>query len=488
VVETVAALLVISGVMAAIQFAGPAILDNDGYYHIRWSRLLTEEAPSLPEFKWLPLTVLSPEDYADHHFLYHVLLAPFTSGDLRLGAKLSAVVFSSLGLTAIFSLLIAYRTPYRWLWLVPLIGGSSPFLYRMAMTRAPALSLLFLGIGCHLILRRKAAWLAILSFLFTWSYSLFPLILFFAGAYTAAVYVVERRLYLKPVWASLAGVAAGLIVNPYFPNNVELFGKHVLMKYAPEYVVDVGVEWYPYETWTFVETSAVAFAVYFIALVLFNRRDKSFPAASIMFLIVSALFLLLALKSRRFVEYWPPFAVLFAAFAAGSELREWVGAWPKSSRDRLVKGAVAALLCGSMIVGVAANIINAYQDVKTEADPFAYRGAAEWLAANTPKGAMVFNTDWDDFPMLFYYNTHNTYVAGLDPTYLHDRDPELWNLYARVTLGEEPDPAPIIRDRFGAEYVFTDNDHDAFIDHAISSGDFKTVYSDRFATVLRIIN
>ena len=95
----------------------------------------------------------------------------------------------------------------------------------------------------------------------------------------------------------------------------------------------------------------------------------------------------------------------------------------------------------------------------SEADPYAYEGASEWIAANTPAGSMVFNTDWDDFPMLYYYNPSNAYIVGLDPTYLYDRDKELWNLYARITLGEEDDPAPLIRERFGAEYVFTDNDH-----------------------------
>src|SRR5687768_15304696 len=54
--------------------------DWDGYYHIRWSALLWESFKSgnwLPEFTWLPLTVLNPQDYADHHFLFHLLQIPF---------------------------------------------------------------------------------------------------------------------------------------------------------------------------------------------------------------------------------------------------------------------------------------------------------------------------------------------------------------------------------------------------------------------------
>ena len=168
-VEIAAAFVVILGVMSWIEFAGPAILDNDGYYHIRWAALLRESAPRLPAFEALPLTTINERDYADHHLLFHVLLVPFTFGDLRVGAKLAAAVFSSAGIASLFSLLVVYRTPYRWLWLAPLIASSEPFLYRMSMTRAPSLSLLLLGIGAYLIFRRKLLLLGVLAFAFTWT-------------------------------------------------------------------------------------------------------------------------------------------------------------------------------------------------------------------------------------------------------------------------------------------------------------------------------
>ncbi|HSQ18928.1 MAG TPA: hypothetical protein VLR92_01005, partial [Blastocatellia bacterium] len=116
-------LALILAVMGWIQFGGPAILDNDGYYHIRWATMLRENWPHLPRFKALPLTTLDEQDYVDHHYLFHVLLIPFTLGDLRVGAKLAAVVFSSLGICSIFALLVSWRVQYRWLWLAPLVAG-----------------------------------------------------------------------------------------------------------------------------------------------------------------------------------------------------------------------------------------------------------------------------------------------------------------------------------------------------------------------------
>jgi hypothetical protein len=99
---------------------------------------------------------------------------------------------------------------------------------------------------------------------------------------------------------------------------------------------------------------------------------------------------------------------------------------------------------------------------------------------------MIFNTDWDDFPRLFYYDPTHSYVSGLDPSYLYDKDPSLSRLNDRITLGDQDDPGPLIRDRFGARYVFTDNGHDKFYDAAMDSGWFDIVYEDDQCRILHI--
>jgi hypothetical protein len=114
------------------------------------------------------------------------------------------------------------------------------------------------------------------------------------------------------------------------------------------------------------------------------------------------------------------------------------------------------------------------------------RGASEWLAAHTPAGSLVFNTDWAAFPELFYYNQHNVYVTGLDPRYLFDSQPDLWKVYDSVTQGQEKQPGRIIRERFGTEYVVARSDSTDFLDAARASGEFETAYSDANASVLRV--
>ena len=489
-VELVIAFALILVVMRWIEFGGPAILDNDGFYHMRWSRTLREQFPHLPRFQSLPLTILNEQDYVDHHYLFHVMLMPFTFGeDMRLGAKWAAVTFSSLGILSLFGLLVAFDVRHRWLWLAPIIASSEPFLYRMSMTRAPALSLGMIGLGAYLILKRKYAWLALLSFAFVWYYSLFPLIFILAALYAVAVYLAERRIEWRAPLCSLAGIVAGLVVNPYFPKNLHLLWQHVLMKATSGsgYAVDVGVEWYPYDAWDLLRLSALAFVIFFTGLAAFEYRRRGRDLKPLFFLLVSLVLLLMMFKSRRFVEYWPPLAVVFAAFTISPRLAEFDRSWFRPVRERAVASVVAAIV--TVVVGAAMilTVAEARRDMKSEADPYDYKGASEWIATNVPAGAMIFNTDWDDFPMLYYYNQNNPYIVGLDPSYLYDRDKALWNLYARITLGEEDDPAPLIRERFGAEYVFTDNQHPDFMENATTSGKFEIVYTDAKTTVLRLL-
>ncbi|MGH9941915.1 MAG: hypothetical protein ACRD9R_06100, partial [Pyrinomonadaceae bacterium] len=147
-------------------------------------------------------------------------------------------------------------------------------------------------------------------------------------------------------------------------------------------------------------------------------------------------------------------------------------------------GFVALLLAVSAFFTVRAE----RSEIRESAPPEAYAAGAEWMRRNVPPGEIVFNTDWDDFPKLFYYDPTHAYVSGLDPNYLHDRDRDLSKLYEEITLGRERDPGPLIRERFGARYVFTDNEdvHNDFYDKAMDSGWFEEVYTDEHCTILRI--
>ena len=123
-----------------------------------------------------------------------------------------------------------------------------------------------------------------------------------------------------------------------------------------------------------------------------------------------------------------------------------------------------------------------------------YRRSMEWATAldetgadNIPKNELIFNCTWDDFPKLFFYNTKHRYVYGLDPNYLYSENPELYKTLKDLTEGKIDDPAPVIRDKFGAKYIFADaKENTEMIAKALDSGWAEIIYEDDEARLLKI--
>lgn len=474
-----------AALLAAVQFSTPALAGNDGYYHIRLAWLMRIQGVDAP-FPWLPLTVLNEAQFVDHHFLYHLLLLPFTYGDLRLGAKMSGVLFPALAFLAAWWLLRARRVPYAALWSLGLLAVSEAFIYRMSMPRAQSLSLAVLFLALHWLLAGRHRLLLPLAFAYVWLYNGFPLILLLAGVYVAARWLVERRVTWRPLAYVSAGIALGLLAHPDFPHNLLFLARHVGPKLVDPVSVSVGSEWYPYRTTQLLENSAPALLVFVAGIVALGLHAGRMDVATATGLFLSVLFGAMLFRSRRFVEYFPPFALLFAALAWSPVVRGYL-AGAKGDHARLRRRALAGL--GALIlVPALAFTLPASRRALERSKPYTrYAGAAAWLQENTPPGARVFQTDWDDFPRLFYYNTHNTYTLGLDPTYMQSYDPALYELWVDITRARVVQPSAVISRDFGATYVFTDRRHDAFLHEADDDPALVEVYRDEEAIVLQVL-
>ena len=483
--SVVAAFIASGLLLAVIQFAGPNIVDFDGYYHIKMARLIREQGLPTP-FPYLPFTILDEKGYTDHHMLLHVIQIPFTAlQDLRLAAKLSSVFCAAIAFTAFFWLLRTYSIRYPWLWLLMLFASSSAFLYRMSMPRAQSLSLALQIIASHLILQRRYKALIVLSIIFVWTYNAFPTIaaLVFIGLLTFLI--TERKFEYKLILAGATGISAGLIINPYFPRNILFLWNHIIPKiFALQYQTNVGSEWYPYNSWLLFTLSAVAMIAYVCGMIWTNREEWKSDGPRLFWFLTASLYLYLLIKSRRFVEYFPPSAILFLAFALRHHLREFP--LEKSLMAQKRKVAMIALAV-FLAVAVVYNISSVSKDIRARPDSYSYKGAAEWLAKNTPNQSIVFNTDWDDFPMLFHYNTHNRYIVGLDADFMRIKNEPLFREYERITRGQVDEPADEILTHFNSRFVFTDLAHKAFIHKAENDFRFVLRYSDAKTAVYEII-
>lgn len=482
--------------LALIQFSTADLPDNDGFYHIKLAYLMRTEGLK-PAFPWLPLSILNPREFYDHHFLFHAALMPFTFGDLRLGAKWAAVGFATLAFLSAWILLKNQRIPLAALWALGLAAVSEAFLYRMSITRAQSLSLAVLMIALDWLLRKKYTRLAGLGFVYVWLYDAFPLLLAVAGAYVLAGWVVEKRLDLRPLLFTGLGTALGLLINPYFPHNIVFAVRHILPKLTEATAISVGNEWYPYDTAQLLDNSFLALAAFLGGALALGLSGKRMDRRTLLLFSLAALFGLMLFQARRFVEYFPAFSLLFAAFAwsplleAAARETEPASGEPKPRKRRWSFtparwGAVALLL--ALVPGLWSSYNGARESLLRSKPHQKYALASAWLAENTPAGARVFQTDWDDFPRLFFYNTHNTYLAGLDPTYLLLYDEELYHLWVDITRGEVERPSAPILEEFGARYVISDLQHGDFLDQAGSDPGLVEVYRDEYAAVFQVMN
>jgi hypothetical protein len=353
----------------------------------------------------------------------------------------------------------------------------------MLMPRAQAVAVIFLAAALHLLLSGKHKLLFALAFLYVWTYDGFPLLLAVVGVYTAVEWLYERKLDARPLAWGAGGVLAGLVVNPFFPKNVVFAWQHVVPKLFTATDIPVGSEWYPYETALLLENSAPMLALFAAALFALGWAGRRMEKRTALALALAILFGFMLFQSRRFIEYFAPVTLLLAAFAFSSLYR------PRAEEDagkrRFWLPALMALALAALIPFTANKAI---QTMQATNDLHRYEAASAWLMENTPPGARVFQTDWDDFPQLFFHNHANTYIVGLDPTYMLFYDAQLYDLWVDISQGRSEHLSTHIGGRFGSRYAITDLEHMEFIEQAFRDGYMRVVYQDDYAMVFEIID
>jgi hypothetical protein len=391
------------------------------------------------------------------------------------------------------------------------------FYYRMNMAKAPPLTIIITVVGIYLLFERKYKWLLPLMFAFVWTYSLFPLLWFASIIWVVIIAWNERRFEWRPVAYTTAGMVLGNVINPYFPHNIILFAEHFFTKFrvGSDFAVPVGGEWYPYNGMELLMNFPVALLAMLIGYILFMPRGAKLPEKATFFLMFVTILLAAQFRSKRFAEYFPPFAILFAAFSWQAfanrskvelpedfkrEIEPYLDA-PKPTERQAWWGA--ARTASLWVVGTLLFIFFFYNmsglhrfgvdesgmidTIRGNEEAGKYERTMAWANANIPEGERIFNCTWDDFPKLFFYDQKHSYVYGLDPNYLYSEDPDLYKVAIDIANGKVDDPAPIIRDRFGARYIFTDAKENVdMVAKALDSGWVDVVYEDDEARLIKI--
>jgi hypothetical protein len=415
-------------------------------------------------------------------------------GDPLAGARWAMMLFFGAALVLFNLLLITGGVRWRWVWLVLFVLMPLQFFTRHAYVRAINPSLVFMLLIMLGMLTRRF----VLTALAVAGY----VHLYMGGVLYAPALVSlhvagcligpreEREVPWRLIGWTAAGWILGVVTHPYSGGmyqflKLQIFGSGL----TPD--ISVGREWEPYEdVWWFAQMSGVVLTVWAIAVCVRLRSGPRIDRIDLTLLLAHFLFFTLTLKARRFVEYWPIFCLLSAAFLAAPSINAWAqrcdafldaGRAGRANRFR-VGGAVVLLLVTGVIVYATPPWHHIRESAQCGYDLPAVRKVMTFLKDNSDPGDVVFTDDWDIFPVFFYYNSHNHYIVGLDPKFTQFRRPRLWERYVRITRGQTPAYLGVkvrdkageeqtekihiklddIRGHFGARFVITDRDHKPF--------------------------
>ncbi len=512
--------------------SAPTFADPDSFYHIKTAVLMSQTG-IIHNFPYLRFTTLK-DGYIDHHFLYHVILVPFVVWlPPMVGAKLAHIILDALVILVFYWLLnkLGARGGF---WCALFLLGSTVFIFRVSLIKAQPLSLIILFLGIYLIVARRYWLLGGLAFIYVWAYGGWFLLLILAGlnvlaesAGVAWLGIQERwwqkilkffglirfsaikkfiliffkncfgRENLKLLFSVIAGLILGVIFNPYFPKNLDFYWIHIIKIAFVNYQdkIGVGAEWYPYSFSQLARYLAWPFILLAPALILFLNYFKKFNSVVKFLGLVLALFFIATLKSRRNVEYLIPLAVIFSAaiFTVSSRLPELQDDLKKIIAKiprqiwRLKKIMVLFLILAALSVG-GYNAFLAKQAVGKGIKFNYLKSASEFLIKNSQPGDIIFHSDWDDFPPLFYHNNKDYYLVGLDPTFMYLYNADLYEKWRDITLGRRiGEMRQIIKEDFQAKYVFVTQDHKDLIRNLDNNFYFVKIYEDKEAIIYQVL-
>ncbi|MFH1822585.1 MAG: hypothetical protein ABH830_02695, partial [Patescibacteria group bacterium] len=235
------------------------------------------EGKIVKDFPWQQYSVLN-EYFTDQHFLYHIILGVLIliMGPL-VGTKFSIILLGSLFIFLFGLILYLLKIKGSAGWALLLLI-TIPLSFRLGLVKATPLSLMFLFLGIFLLIKNKPKGLFGLSFFYVWAYGGFPLLIGVAFLYVVIDFIYTRKLKENIILFSscVLGIIAGVIIHPYFPNNIFYYWQQFVQIGIINYQDKIGVggEWYPYAIYDLMAGAPILFLILLIALFLFGFNIK----------------------------------------------------------------------------------------------------------------------------------------------------------------------------------------------------------------------
>lgn len=447
------------------QFSFSYFYGNDAYYHVRYAQTFTQRGIS-KTFPWTQFSIWK-DHFSDKDFLYHLYLLLFCSNDGSLikRGKIAALTLACGVFVVFFIIVLRNRliTPYIWPLLL-LVSGPS-FQHRLLSVRPQFFGVLIsmLYVDSFINDRRKSLFLYCL--LWPLLHSSYPLIPVLGGIILLSS--LDRKKGIRLFTYSIVGMGLGVILNPYFPNNLYFFwvqgvlvlrNSSGLQSSMPKIL---GAELSPFplsELLLFSTVTVMAFLLSLVGSVTTRLLSWKMDDKVKSYLLISSFFFISTLIWRRFIEYWIPFATLFAGFFLSQLLeREKVKQfYKKGSLMKLAAGMFLLLIIGLLLLQ-RIELEEHLKVCKTGRPSIVlpiFKSGAEWIKQNIEPGQTVFHPSWNEFSQLYCFDPSHFYIIGLDPSFFYYYDIDLFDLWYRIYQGEVSDVYESVRYKFNSNVIF----------------------------------
>ncbi len=472
-----------------VQYSVPSIIGADGFLHGRMSLLIAQHGflKTFPQayFSWFR------DRFSDKDFLYHLYLIPFTTtlGVIG-GTKFGAFVGTSL-LFATVLILIKKNTQGLGTWISLVLLFSSQFLRDSAEARPFVFAMMLTLIGIHAVSIKNIKLMFVISLLFGMTHlSAWLLVIFTIGMHVID-WMTTGKGSKRLVGASAAGYGLSFWLHPNFPNNIfytYLNGILVPWYAAKTGVLELGAEFFPLYTHEVIRFFPVLIGALTIVVICLFLRPIKLRREIVVWGLATILFGLLALVSRRNMTHLYPVFVVWLGITIG----DWFGAITSEKKEMRLRILSLAIPVVFIFLTYSFWQTNTYLKQSLLFDRvygqhFTHMAAV--LTQNAPKGSRVFHTNWSDSQYLIGLAPDFQYIVTLDPIYMYNFNPVLYQQYRVTSFAGSSDPYKTLIETFGTRYGYAGKNYFGnFIGQVRSDKRFTILGEDELGIVFALSN
>jgi len=414
---------------------------DDPYFHIKYAYLLrTNHLLYLIDFPWVQFTGI--DKFIDSTFIFHLLLIPFTFGNLIYSIKVLGILLSSIFFLLIYLILKKKKNRYPFFWTILLLGiAPSYFIFRGLLVRPEMLSIFLLFVFIFLTFQKKNWPYFLLGAIYILSHSSYYLLLGMAFFYVLFLYIHQKKINYRIFLFTLFGIIVGfiLIPNMELSNFYRYFTSPFFIIQKEDLTVSIR-ELNPlrYGIFEYINSNGVIFISLFVFAIIFRiylflnkageifiKNKAKFPLIDTLF-IISILLFVISLQGIRFIQYFVPFAFLFFVFMLDIALKEL------HFNSVLIKKSFQAFIIIFILILIFNNFTIILGIINEGYPPQLLEASSGWLKENTKRGEVVFLRNWSSFPLAFFYNHHNYYTMGFDYRATYNYNQKLFWLWQNI--------------------------------------------------------